>query len=113
MACMEKSHHVSLGSTQPCWRTGLQGSVEQVLEGPAPPAQALQAVLEASQNQWADQELLFTGHLCARPFDKTLFYKSVPMCVNIFVSCLPSFYEKTGAQRSWLQGRGHAFPTYK
>lgn len=57
-----------------------------------PQLKPLQAALEEAQNQWVEQELLFTGYLCARPFDKTLFYKYVSTGINIFVSCQAPFY---------------------
>lgn len=71
-----ESHHASLGSRWLCaaQRTGVQGSVEQVLQGPPSQLKPPAAALKAAQNQWVGQELLLLPWCpCARPFDKPVF----------------------------------------
>lgn len=117
---VEKSHQASVGSRRSYWspesrQPGFRGASPRGTN--LPQLNPLQAAVEATQKQRVEGEVLFTGCLCVRPLDKTIFYKYVCTCMNIFV-CQPSFcsWENWKSERSGLQSelsdsRVHAFST--
>lgn len=94
MACqgkgMEKSHRVGVGSSHAEPREQACGS-KSWRDQPSPAQATSSCSRRSPEPQWVEQELLFTEYLCARPFDKTLFYKYVSTGINIFVSCQAPF----------------------
>lgn len=74
-----------------------------------PQLNLLEAALETIQKQKVEGEALFTGYLCARPFDMTAFSKYMCICMNLLVSCQPSWKKcrirevKVTVRAVWLQ----------